>query len=68
MSEFFSPAEIRDLTAAKPVGRQEAWLKEKGIPYQRDGQRLIVLRIHIRAWVEGRPVVSSGGLNWSTVG
>lgn len=65
--EFLRPDEIGDLTAAKPVDARERWLKEHGIPYRRDGRRLIVCRVHVRAWVEGRPVVSSNGPNWSAV-
>lgn len=59
MSEFFSPDELRELTGTKPVGRQEAWLKDHGIPHRRDGNRLIVCRVHVRSWIEGRPLLVS---------
>ncbi len=65
--EFLAPDELGDLTGAKPVDTRENWLKEHGIPYRRDGRRLIVSRFHARAWLEGRAVVASSGPNWSAV-
>jgi hypothetical protein len=65
--EFLAADELRTLTGCKPVAKQDAWLRDNGIPHRRDGSRLIVCRAHVRAWVEGRPVVSSNGPNWSAV-
>ena len=66
-TEFLAADELRALTGYKPAGLQESWLKDHGIPNRRDGSRLIVCRVHVRAWVEGRPVVSSNGPNWGAV-
>ena len=57
-AEFLKAPELHDLTGFARAAEQEAWLKGRGIPYQRDGRRVIVCRIHARAWVEGRPVVA----------
>lgn len=67
MSEFLGPDELRALTGFKPAGKQSAWLTDRGIPHRKDGSRIIACRVHVRAWVEGRPVVSSNGPNWSAV-
>lgn len=66
-SEFLSPDELHDLTDFVQAGKQAAWLKEHGIPHRLDKRRIIVCRVHVRAWVEGRAVVSSNGPNWSAV-
>jgi hypothetical protein len=63
-SEFLDASELHQLTGAARANAQEAWLKTEGIPYQRRDNRVIVCRVHARAWVEGRPVVSSSGPNW----
>jgi hypothetical protein len=65
--EFLTPAELQTLTSFKPAAKQDAWLSERGIPHRRDGSRMIVCRVHVRAWVEGRTVVSSNGPDWSKV-
>jgi hypothetical protein len=65
--EFLGPDELRALTGFKPAAKQDGWLREQGIPHRRDGARVIVSRLHVRAWLEGRPVVSSNGPNWSAV-
>jgi anti-sigma factor RsiW len=67
MPEFLDADELRVLTGFKPAAKQDAWLRDKGIPHRRDGKRLIVSRQHVRAWLEGRLVVSSNGPNWSAV-
>lgn len=61
--EFLKSAELHDLTGFARAAEQEAWLKEHGIPHQRDGKRVIVSRFHARAWLEGRPVVASNAPN-----
>lgn len=59
MNEFLKPSETHDLTGFARAAEQEAWLKERGIPHQRDGRRVIVSRFHSRSWLEGRAVVAS---------
>jgi hypothetical protein len=65
--EFLEKPELRRLTGCAWATAQAAWLKERGIPHRLDGKRLIVCRVHVRAWVEGRQVVSSNGPNWSAM-
>lgn len=57
-TEFLKPGELHDLTGFARAAEQEAWLAERGIPHRRDGKRVIVCRVHARAWVEGRPVTA----------
>lgn len=66
-TEFLSAAELHDLTGFSRAAEQDEWLTAKGIPHRRDGKRVIVCRVHARAWVEGRAAVSSNGPNWSAV-
>lgn len=66
-SEFLAATELRALTGFSRAAEQDGWLTDHGIPHKRDGKRLIVCRRHVIAWVEGRPVVSSNGPNWSAV-
>ncbi len=65
--EFLSADEVRELTGYKHVKEQDEWLSTRAIPHRRDGKRVIVSRVHARAWLEGRPVVSSNGPNWNAV-
>ncbi|MDB5975118.1 MAG: hypothetical protein JWR07_1878 [Nevskia sp.] len=65
--EFLKPAELYDLTGFARAAEQEAWLKAHCVLHRRDGKRVIVCRIHARAWVEGREVVASEGPNWSAL-
>lgn len=68
--EWLDKDELRELTDRSRVTAQAAWLRDNGIPFRQPGpRRLIVCRIHVRAWVAGQAMasVSSGGLNWSTV-
>ena len=67
LGEFLEKPELRRLTGCAWATTQAAWLKGAGIPFKLVGKRLIVCRVHVRAWVEGRPVVSSNGPNWSAV-
>lgn len=62
-TEFLKAAELHDLTGFARAAEQDDWLKERGIPHQRDGRRVIVSRFHARAWLEGRPVVASNAPN-----
>jgi hypothetical protein len=62
-SEFLAGSETHALTGFARAAEQEAWLKGHGIPHKRDGKRVIICRVHVRAWVEGRPVVASTAPN-----
>lgn len=69
MSEFLEPEELKDLTGCAPASKQDEWLTEHGIPHRVDlkRKRVIISREHVRAWLEGRPLHSSKGPNWSAV-
>jgi Domain of unknown function (DUF4224) len=63
VSEYLSPSELYSLTGYARSGQQNDWLVQHGIPHKADGKRVIVSREHVRAWLEGRTVASSNGLN-----
>lgn len=63
MSEYLPPPELHHLTGYARSGQQAEWLTMQGIPHKVDGRRIIVSRIHVQAWLEGRTVVHSTGLN-----
>lgn len=64
---FLDRDDLRRLTGAARANAQAAWLKAEGIPFKREGSRVIVVWLHVHAWLEGRPVVSSNGPNWAAV-
>jgi hypothetical protein len=67
MTDILAIVEVRRLTGCAWASTQAAWLKARGIPHKLEGNRVIVLAPHVRAWVEGKPVVSSNGPNWGAV-
>lgn len=67
MSEYLSPGELHSLTGYARSGQQSDWLAAQGIPKRLDGKRVIVSREHVRAWLEGRTVASSNGLNLAAI-
>lgn len=67
MSEYLNPPDLHTLTGYARPGKQAQWLKDHGIPHRVDGARVIVSHVHVRSWLEGRTVVSSSGIDWSTV-
>jgi hypothetical protein len=67
LSEFLGRHELRQLSGCAWSSTQAAWLRSKGIPFQQDGKRLIVCRVHVRAWADGTLAVSSNGPDWSKV-
>lgn len=62
-TEFLKGAELHDLTGFARAAEQEGWLRDHGMPHQRDGRRVIVSRYHARAWLEGRAVTASNEPN-----
>jgi hypothetical protein len=48
MSEFLTASETHALTGFARAAEQQAWLKEHGIPHQRDGTRIVLSRFHVR--------------------
>jgi hypothetical protein len=65
--EFLDKTELHQLTGAALAKGQAAWLKAEAIPHKLVDNRVIVSRLHVRAWIEGRAVVSSSGPNWAAV-
>jgi len=60
MSEFLNQSELHQVTGYARPTSQAAWLKEHGLPHRLDRGRVIVSRVHVQAWLEGREVVSNG--------
>jgi hypothetical protein len=48
--------ELCELTRYKQADKQAEVLTEQGIPYKEVRGRLVVLRDHVTAWMENRPV------------
>jgi hypothetical protein len=67
MTEYLTPPELHSLTGYARATSQASWLKEHGIPHRLDGRRIIASRIHVQAWLEGRPAVQFGGINLEAV-
>jgi len=67
MSEYLSPQELHTLTGYARSAQQAAWLKFRSIPYKQDGSRIIVSREHVRAWLEGKPVLARSGMNVAAI-
>jgi hypothetical protein len=65
-SEFLTADEKRDLTGFTQAAQQERWLKNFGLPHRRDGRRIVISRIHVRLWLEGKVVISQGP-NWDAL-
>lgn len=62
-TEFLTAAELHALTGWKQAGKQDEWLRGEGLPHRLTSGRVIVSRVHVRAWLEGRPVVASNAPN-----
>lgn len=68
MAEYLDPPEVRSLTGACRFKTQANWLKEQAIPHRVDGRRIIVSRVHVQSWLEGRPTrAASNGPNWAAL-
>lgn len=60
MSEYLTTIELHQLTGYARGTSQSSWLLEHRIPHRLDGRRVIVSRMHVQAWLEGRTVVTPG--------
>jgi hypothetical protein len=67
MSEYLAPQELHTLTGYARPTSQAVWLTQKGVPHRLDGRRIIVSRVHIQRWLEGKPLASFGGINMEAV-
>ena len=66
-SEYLSVGELRDLTGSARALTQKRWLDSREVPNKLDVRRVIVSRIHVQAWLEGRLLKSSNGPNWNAL-
>ncbi len=67
MTEYLNPSELHQLTGFARPTSQAHWLVAKRIPHQADGRRVIVSRVHVQAWLEGKQAVIGSGPNWAAV-
>jgi hypothetical protein len=67
VSEFLSPAEVKDLAGCVARDAQAEKLAALGVPFRRDGSRLIVSRDIARRWTCGESFRMSSGVNWGAV-
>ena len=67
MTELYDDDELVRLTDCKRAADQAAWLAERGIPHRKEGRRVLVSRVHVREWLEGRNIVVSEGPNWAAL-
>jgi hypothetical protein len=63
---FLDDEALRRLTGWARANDQEAWLKREGLPYKR-GKHVLVLWVHVQAWIEGRPVQALVGPDFSSL-
>ena len=61
MTETLDTAEVTALTGRRAREKQRAWLEANGVPFRRDGQRVIVSREHVRLWLAGSEFRASSG-------
>ena len=67
LSEFISPDELRELTGYAHAKQQGAWLTERGVPHKLEHRRVILSRVHVRNWLEGKPMAIGGGINFRAI-
>lgn len=67
MSEYLSGPELHQLTGYARCSQQAAWLKFRSIPHRLDGARMIVSRVHVQSWLEGKPTITRGGMNVAAI-
>lgn len=60
MTEYLNAPEMHQLTGYARAVQQGEWLKSRSIPHRMDGRRVIVSRVHVQAWLEGRAYVPTG--------
>lgn len=67
MNEYLSSTELHQLTGYARSAEQTAWLKFRSIPHKTDGSRVIVSRVHVQSWLEGKPVLARAGMNVAAI-
>lgn len=67
MSEYLNTQELHQLTGYARSAQQSAWLKFRSIPFKQDGSRIIVSRVHVQHWLEGKPTLVRTGMNIAAI-
>ena len=67
MTEYLTGPELHQLTGYARKAQQGEWLKGRSIPHKLDNGRVIVSRVHVQAWLEGKHTISSNGPNWAKI-
>ena len=67
MPEYLSQQELHTLTGYARATSQASWMTERGVPHRLDGRRVIVSRVHVQQWLEGRTMASSSGLKLAAI-
>lgn len=67
MTEYLSTQELHQLTGYARAAQQSSWLEGQRIPFKKDGTRIIASRVHVQAWLEGKPVITRTGLNLAAI-
>jgi hypothetical protein len=65
--ELFSQSEVKGLTGKSARGAQAEWLAGQGVPFRRDGARILVSREHVRRWLSGEVLRQSAGVRMELV-
>lgn len=60
MTEYLTSEELHQLTGYARPTSQATWLKDKNVAHRLDGRRVIVSRLHVQAWLEGRNIAFGG--------
>jgi hypothetical protein len=65
--ELLTNEEIRTLAGCNVRDAQARKLEELGVPYKRDGARMLVSRAHVRQWLLGQELRQSSGVNMGAI-
>ncbi len=67
MNEYLSNEELRGLTGRIQSQRRALWLEQRSIPHQKDGSRILVSRVHVQRWLEGKRNTPHSGMNLAAI-
>lgn len=66
-NEYLSNQELSRLTGNSENRGKSRWLQGQSIPFKEDGRRLIVSRLHVQKWLEGKITLTHSGMNLSAI-
>ena len=66
-NEYLSNQELSRLTGSSESRCKSRWLQGQSIPFKEDGKRLIVSRMHVQKWLEGKITLTHSGMNVSAI-